>query len=229
MNLGEIIKEYREKNNLSQDIIAERSGFSKAYISVLERNVNPKSGLPPIPSIKAIKAIARAINSDFSTVFNALDDNLKASLAESIPKDDIIAKIPGAFPLNPTHKIPLLGQISAGLPLYAEENVEGYLWTDLNHGAEYFGLRVKGDSMNAANIKDGDVIIVRKQDIVDDNDIAVVLVDNENATVKRYHRTGDIVILTPQSTNPLHHLQQYDLKNHSVRILGRVMECRSKY
>ena len=219
--VGQRIKEYRLTHGLTLAELSKRTGIPAPTLNRYELGQRK-------PTSEILAQISVALGLPLAYLMG-LDDNLKASLAESIPKDDIIAKIPGAFPLNPTHKIPLLGQISAGLPLYAEENVEGYLWTDLNHGAEYFGLRVKGDSMNAANIKDGDIIIVRKQDIVDDNDIAVVLVDNENATVKRYHRTGDIVILTPQSTNPLHHLQQYDLKNHSVRILGRVMECRSKY
>ena len=87
MNLGEIIKKYREENNVSQDIIAERSGYSKSYISILERNINPKNGEPPIPSIKAIKSLAKAIGSDFPTVFNLLDDGIKVSIEESIPMD----------------------------------------------------------------------------------------------------------------------------------------------
>ena len=64
-------------------------------------------------------------------------------------------------PSTSTHRIPILGRISAGLPLYAEEHIEGYTLTDLNGGAEYFGLRVSGDSMNALRINEGDIIIVR--------------------------------------------------------------------
>ena len=136
--------------------------------------------------------------------------------------------IDGAFPVNPTHQIPLLGQIAAGLPIYAEENIEGWLWTDRNHGAEYFGLRVRGDSMNAAGIGDGDIVIVRKQDLVEPGDIAVVLVD-ECATVKRYRQEGETVILTPQSTNPDNQVQFYSLKDHTVKVLGRVVESRKEY
>ncbi len=136
--------------------------------------------------------------------------------------------IDGAFPVNPTHQIPLLGQIAAGLPIYAEENIEGWLWTDRNHGAEYFGLRVRGDSMNAAGIGDGDIVIVRKQDLVEPGDIAVVLVD-ECATVKRYRIEGETVILTPQSTNPANQVQFYSLKDHTVKVLGRVVESRKEY
>lgn len=136
--------------------------------------------------------------------------------------------IPEAFPVSPTRKIPLLGQIAAGVPIYAEENIEGYLWTDHNHGAEYFGLRVRGDSMNAAGIADGDIVIVRKQDIVEDGDIAVVLVD-ESATVKRYHQEGETVVLIPQSTDPANQVQLYSLKDHVVKVLGRVVENRKMF
>jgi len=144
------------------------------------------------------------------------------------PREGEAPPIDGAFPMNPTHQIPLLGQIAAGLPIYAEENIEGYLWTDHNHGAEYFGLRVRGDSMNAAGIGDGDIVIVRKQDFVEPGEVAVVLVD-ECATVKRYRREGETVILTPQSTNPLNQVQFYDLREHRIQVLGRVVESRREF
>ena len=135
----------------------------------------------------------------------------------------------GAFPYNPTHRIPVLGCVSAGLPLYAEENIEGYIWTDLNHGGEYFGLRVKGDSMNALRINDGDVLIVRRQDIVEDGDVAVVLVNGNEATVKRFSKEGSTVTLYPQSTNPEHLPQKYNLENTTVRVIGKVVENRIVY
>lgn len=147
------------------------------------------------------------------------------SKAELVEHPD---KLPAeAVPYNPTHRIPLLGQIAAGLPLYADQNIEGYIWTERNHGKEYFALRVCGDSMNAAGIKDGDVIVVRQQPKVDDGQIAVVLVDEE-ATVKRYHQQGDTIILSPQSTNPAHQPQLYSLRNHSVKVLGIVLESRTE-
>lgn len=122
------------------------------------------------------------------------------------------------------HRIPILGQIAAGLPIYAEENIEGYTYTDLNGGAEYFALRVQGDSMTAARINEGDILIVRRQDTVEDGEIAVVLVNNEEATVKRFYQTGSTVTLMPQSTNPSHTPQVYDLTQTDIRILGKVVK-----
>lgn len=131
-----------------------------------------------------------------------------------------------AIPYNPTHRIPILGRISAGLPLYAEEHIEGYTYTELNHGAEYFALRVHGDSMDALNIKEGYLVIVRRQDCVENGDIAIILVGDDEATMKRFYQEGDTVTLVPQSTNPEHMPQVYNLKYTSIRILGRVVEVK---
>lgn len=124
---------------------------------------------------------------------------------------------------SPNHKIPVLGRISAGLPLYAEEHVEGYIYTELNGGSEYFGLRVVGDSMTAARICDGDIIIVRHQEQVEDGEIAVVMVDDSDATVKRFHKNGYTVTLSPQSYNPVHQVQVYDLRQTRILIVGKVV------
>lgn len=89
MTLGEIIKEYRQSHGLSQDSIADASGLSKAYISILERNRNPKTGEPPVASLKTIKAISRAIGSDFDTVFSKLNPDIKISLSEQLPPSTV--------------------------------------------------------------------------------------------------------------------------------------------
>src|SRR5262249_22347603 len=96
------------------------------------------------------------------------------------------------------HRIPILGRIAAGAPLLAEENREGDLpvsgaW--LRGGSEeVFALRVRGDSMINAHICDGDLVLVRRQDTAQQNDIVVAMVDAE-ATVKRFLRDGDRIVL----------------------------------
>ncbi len=131
-----------------------------------------------------------------------------------------------AIPYAPTQRIPILGRISAGLPLYAEEQIEGYTYTDLNHGGEYFALRVHGDSMDALGIKEGYLVIVRRQDYVDNGTICVVLVGDNEATMKRFYQDGDTVTLMPQSTNPKHMPQIYNLKTTPIRIIGKVIEAK---
>lgn len=138
-------------------------------------------------------------------------------------------KLPeNAYPIDISNyrRIPILGRISAGLPLYAEEHIEGYTLTDLNGGAEYFGLRVSGDSMNALRINEGDIIIVRRQEEVEQGEVAVVLVDGEDATVKRFYSSDTTVTLMPQSTNPEHKPQMYDLSKTPIRVLGKVVEVK---
>ena len=75
MNLGKIIKKYRDDNKLSMDKFAKMSGVSKAYISVLEKNKRPKTGKPVTPSISIIKNIAKAMNISFDELFNMLKDD----------------------------------------------------------------------------------------------------------------------------------------------------------
>lgn len=89
MNLGEIIKKFRDDNELSMDKFAKMSSVSKAYISVLEKNKRPKTGKPVTPSIPVIKNIAEAMNMSFDELFNMLEDNQIVSIG----LDDVIKKI----------------------------------------------------------------------------------------------------------------------------------------
>ena len=126
--------------------------------------------------------------------------------------------------LGTFHRIPILGRISAGLPLYAEQHIEGYTVTDLNGGAEYFALIVRGDSMDALGIKDGYRIIVRRQEEVETGEVAVVMVGQDDATVKRFYASGSAVTLVPQSTNPGHQPQFYDTAKTPVKVIGKVVK-----
>lgn len=89
MNLGEIIKKFRDDNELSMDKFAKMSGLSKAYISVLEKNKRPKTEKPVTPSIPVIKNVAEAMNMSFDELFNMLEDNQIVSIG----LDDVIKKI----------------------------------------------------------------------------------------------------------------------------------------
>lgn len=153
--------------------------------------------------------------SHFNVSRSELIEDSSAS-SNSLPAD--------AYPYNPTHRIPILGRISAGLPLYAEEQIEGWTYTELNHGGEYFALRVQGDSMTAARINDGDLLIIRRQDIVENGEIAVVMVGDDEATVKCFYRDKNIVTLMPQSYNPAHKPQIYDIRETSIHILGKLVQ-----
>jgi len=103
------------------------------------------------------------------------------------------------------HRLPLLGQVAAGSPLLAEENVEDYLAVPepLSRGGEEFLLRVKGDSMINAGILEGDILVVRKQESAGNGEIVVALAGEDEstgeATVKRFFREGGRVRLQPEN------------------------------
>lgn len=206
MSLGENIRQCRKALRLTLEEVANVVGVNRQTMSRYENGI-----IKNIPSDK-IEALAAV---------------LETTPAQLMGWEESDALPAGATPYNPTRKVPLLGQIAAGLPLYAEQNIEGYVWTDRNHGAEYFALRVRGDSMNGARIYDGDIILVRRQNVVEDGEIAVILV-NDDATIKRYHCNGSTVILSPQSTNPVHQPQIYSLKENRISILGKVVESRTE-
>lgn len=211
--LSERIKSLRNSAELTQQELANILRISKSSVNMYERGERE-------PGIATLEAIADYFNVDMNYLTGLSD----VKVAHPLP-----SSVSGAVPYHPTHRIPILGRISAGLPLYADEHIEGYTYTDLNGGAEYFALRVSGDSMNAIRIYDGDLLIVRRQDIVDNGDVAVVLVGDEDATVKRFYKEGNTVTLMPQSTNPEHQPQIYDARKTRIRIQGRVVRNEIAY
>jgi len=124
--------------------------------------------------------------------------------------------------------VPILGRVAAGQPLLAEENWDGELpiapGALPGRGEDLFALRVRGDSMIDAHICDGDLVLVRKQESAQLNDIVVAMVEAEaggEATVKRYQRDGERVVLKPE--HPTMRPIVVDPREHPVRILGKVV------
>ena len=119
---------------------------------------------------------------------------------------------------------PVYGQISAGQPNWAEECIEGRLPIDpdlmgIVNPEEHFFLRVNGESMNNI-VKNGSFALIHKQDMVEDGEIAVVLVNGYDATLKRFTKKGDVVVLEPDSSDPSFKTQIYD-KTTPIKILGK--------
>jgi repressor LexA len=114
--------------------------------------------------------------------------------------------------------LPLVGQVAAGQPVLAEENIEDYVQTPSFAGGDQGGylLRVRGDSMKNVGILDGDLVVVRQQDEADDGEIVVALV-GEEATVKRFYREADHVRLQPENE------AMQPIRSRDVRVLGRVV------
>ena len=114
--------------------------------------------------------------------------------------------------------------------MMAEENIVDYEEIDPAMAAtgELFGLRIKGSSMEP-RIKEGDVVIVRKQEDVDTGDTAVVLVNGDSATVKRIKKETNGITLVPNNTafSPIYYSND-DIERLPVRIIGKVLELRGK-
>jgi len=128
-------------------------------------------------------------------------------------------------------RIPVLGDVAAGIPIEAVTDIVDYEEIDAAMAAtgEFFGLRVKGASMEP-RMRSGDVVIVRKQDSAETGDTVVVLVNGESATVKKIKYGSDGISLIP--TNPSYDVQFYsaaDVERLPVRVIGRVVELRAKY
>ncbi len=113
---------------------------------------------------------------------------------------------------------PLIGRIKAGLPILAEENLEGYfpLPPEIAPGGSCFVLRVEGESMSGAGIQDGDYVIIRQQKTAENSEIVAALLGDE-ATVKRFFREKDGIRLQPENDN------FEPILTHEVEILGKVV------
>jgi repressor LexA len=112
--------------------------------------------------------------------------------------------------LNPssieTVNIPLVGTVTCGLPMLAEENVETFIPVSTNlakRGSQYFLLRASGDSMDQAGIQDRDILLIKQQSTADNGQQVVALI-NDEATVKIFERTSSAIILRPKSSNTKH-------------------------
>lgn len=135
------------------------------------------------------------------------------------------------FPITDVpKKVPVVGKISAGMPILAVENIEGYEYapsSQIKEGYTYFYLKVQGDSMNL-KFNDGDIVLVQKQDTLENNEIGVILVNGFDATVKKYKSENGLVILEPMSTNPENTVQIYNPEKISIKIIGKVISYQGK-
>ncbi|WP_319406286.1 transcriptional repressor LexA [uncultured Desulfosarcina sp.] len=117
--------------------------------------------------------------------------------------------------------IPLLGNIAAGIPIWAEQNFEDHLPISpaLFGNGELFALHVRGDSMTGAGIRNGDIAVIQRQDVVENGEIAAVLIENE-ATLKRFYLSYNSLVL--KSDNPAYKDLKYAKGNSDlIHILGR--------
>lgn len=196
--------------NLSYQDMSEKTGLSKStlqrYITGDIRNLG----------LDKLEILAKALDVTPSYLMGWEDEN----------KDPILENIPGIITPVQMKRIPILGTIACGDPIFAQENYDGYFMIDKNLPEADFILRAKGDSMIEAHIFDGDLVFLRKTSDVDDGQIAAVLIDDE-ATLKRVSRDKDTVILQPCNKDYKPIIVQGD-DNKQVLILGEMVGVYSR-
>jgi repressor LexA len=125
-----------------------------------------------------------------------------------------------------SRRIPVVGVVAAGQPIFAREDIEGWVTVDdASERDELFALRIRGDSMRDGGILHGDLVVVRRQETAEDGDIVVALVDDEEATVKKLERGRRTVRLLPM--NPDFH--SIEVEGERVRIQGKVVGVRRSF
>lgn len=218
MTLGDIIKQYRTDHSLSMDAFSERSGISKAYISLLEKNKHPKTGKEISPSIQCIRQAAQGMNMDFDSLFALLDGKVAVNTAKQSP-------------ILKGREIPVLGRVAAGIPINAVTEIidTEEISEEMARTGEYFGLKIKGDSMEP-RIYDGDVVIVRQQDDAESGDIVIAMVNGDDATCKRLIKySSSIALISLNSKYEPMLFTDKEVLEKPVRVIGKVVELRGKF
>lgn len=217
MHIGDLIHEYRRKNNLTMEEFAKLIGRTKAYVSMLEKNKNSRSGKEIAPSAETLKSVADVFGITIDELLKMLDGDQLIKLNNFTPP-----RVKGV-------RIPILGKVVAGVPLEAIEDIEGYeeITPEMAAKGEYFALRVRGKSMEPFMLED-DIVIVRKQETADSGDIVIVLVNGDEATVKeiKIHEDGLMLIGKNVAVYSPHFYNQKQIEDLPVKIIGKVVEVR---
>ena len=177
------------------------------------------------------KGITLAQIADRLGVTEATAQRYERGNIKSIPYEHMCAY--SATVLNNTYPIelkrfPLLGEIACGKPMYAAEDRESYIMTGTDINAD-FCLKAKGDSMVNARILDGDIVFVRKQDIVDNGEIAAVVVNNDSeATLKRFYYYAEKSMVILKAENPAYEdLIFINDELNNFHVLGKAVAFQS--
>lgn len=188
--IGEKIREARRRLGMTQGALAALSGYTS------RSSINKiELGLVDIPQSKLV------------LIANALNISPRSLIGDGEKGEE-------------TKKIPLLGSIACGAPIFAEENIEEYLACPPRLAAD-FCLYCMGDSMTGARINDGDIVYIHTQSDVDNGEIAAVLIDDE-ATLKRVYKYKEKLVLQPENSDyqPFVYVGE---EMSRIKILGRAV------
>lgn len=190
-------KRIKKEKKLTFDALAEKSNIPKRTLEDIF------SGRTVEPRITTVEAIERALGL-----------NQPQTKKDPVLEDEV--------ELNDMYPVPLLGSVVAGVPIEAQEDLEGYIYISFRPKEEYFALRVHGDSMINAGIQDGSILVVHKQKTAENGEVVVAMLNGEQ-TVKRLKILGETTFLWPE--NPAYDPIPVTAKDSFI-ILGRVVEVR---
>jgi repressor LexA len=206
-DIGARIKERRIELEMTQDELAEKTGYkTRSSINKIEKGCND------LPRNK-IELFARALNVPQAYF---LGDE-----PQDMTIEDLCEKYSNIQPIR-MKRFPLLGEIACGEPIFAEEDKGSFVMADMDITAD-FCLRAKGDSMINARIHDGDLVFIKEMPMVNNGDIAAVIIDDE-ATLKKvyYYPEKSRLVLFPE--NPVYEPFVYTGEElNSIRILGKAV------
>lgn len=200
MSFGDNLKRIRQELDITQEELAKRINTSRSNIANYENDKN-------MPSIEVLNKL--------SEILNCSTDYLLGNSNERYNRNSVLM-------------IPVLGKIRAGLPIFADENIEEYqpVFTSVYHISnmnDYFYLKVVGNSMNKI-VQDGAYVLVERQDCAENGDIVVAIVNGDNeATLKEFKQVDNFVILNPQSTDDSYKPITIDLTKTNLKIIGKVI------
>lgn len=202
--MGTIIKKRREQLGISQEQLADILGYkSRSSINKIELN---HTNLPQ----SKIVALAKALSVTPAYLMGWED------IEQPTPKSNGY----------PTVRIPVLGDVAAGVPILAQQDIIGYedIPADMAKTGEYFGLKIKGDSMEP-KIHDNDIVIVKSMSNAENNDIVIAMI-NDEATCKRLHKYSNSIVLTAINSDykPIE-----VTPDENIQILGKVVMSISKF
>lgn len=194
--------------SLSQKEFGQKIGVAESTVSLYESNKR-------FPDPETLKKI--------STLFNISIDYLLGNSPEKLPNQKSSGR---------GIRIPVLGRVVAGIPIEATQEILGYeeITPDLAKTGEFFALQVKGDSM-LPKLEEGDIVIVKCQEDVETGDIAIVLVNGDEATIKQVKKVDGGIMLYGFNSDVYspHFYSNQQIETLPVQILGKVIESRRSW
>ena len=213
MFLGKKIREARNEKGLTQKQLAEeiiKQGKKASNTTI----ANWESGLNS-PDIDTLQVICNILEKDGNYFFDLKQPPMQSMQFKEIDKKRLF---------------PILGEVKAGYDMLSFENTIGYIAIDKDLGdpENYYALKIKGDSM-APILNEDDIVVVHKQNDVENGNVAIILIDDEEATVKRIYKTEKGIKL--EAFNPYYPTREFtveEIEDRPVKIIGKVIEARIK-